>query len=110
MIILNETQAVRDVLNERMKQSKVHGFSDAHDDEHDNGALVNAAISYAAPLAFEPKMAPGDALVKVPSPWPWHANWWRPRGMRRNLVKAAALLIAEIERIDRSADRALIIP
>jgi hypothetical protein len=39
----------------------------------------------------------------VPKMWPWARQWWKPTGARRDLVKAAALLLAEIERIDRAA-------
>jgi len=39
----------------------------------------------------------GDAL------WPWSPMWWRPTTQRRDLVKAGALIMAEIERIDRAA-------
>lgn len=35
--------------------------------------------------------------------WPWDASWWKPNARRRNLVKAGALILAEIERIDRAA-------
>ncbi|MBQ1766120.1 MAG: hypothetical protein IIZ92_24935, partial [Aquincola sp.] len=37
-----------------------------------------------------------------PADWPWGLKWWKPRGRRTNLVKAAALTIAEIERLDRA--------
>jgi hypothetical protein len=35
--------------------------------------------------------------------WPWDASWWKPASNRRNLVKAGALILAEIERLDRAA-------
>jgi len=35
--------------------------------------------------------------------WPWNMVWWKPKNYRRDLVKAAALLVAEIERLDRKA-------
>lgn len=37
--------------------------------------------------------------------WPrsWSRAWWKPKNPRRDLVRAAALLIAEIERLDRRA-------
>jgi hypothetical protein len=38
-----------------------------------------------------------------PAFWPWPPEWWKPCDRRANLVRAAALLIAEIERIDRAA-------
>lgn len=42
------------------------------------------------------------AITLAPlEPWPWEAQWWKCAHPRRTLVKAAALLIAEIERLDR---------
>jgi hypothetical protein len=34
--------------------------------------------------------------------WPWDRKWWKPTDRRRDLVKAAALILAEIERLDRA--------
>lgn len=35
--------------------------------------------------------------------WPWDENWWKPSlDPIRNLVKAGALLAAEIDRLQRS--------
>lgn len=41
----------------------------------------------------------------MPDAWPttWAEDWWKPKNPRRDLVRAAALLIAEIERLDRAA-------
>ena len=47
------------------------------------------------------KLALGEPAA--PRNWPWHASWWKPTTTRRNLVKAAALLISEIKRLDRAA-------
>lgn len=33
--------------------------------------------------------------------WPWSREWWKPKNPRRDLVKAGALIVAEIERLDR---------
>ncbi|MBY5804125.1 hypothetical protein [Rhizobium leguminosarum] len=35
--------------------------------------------------------------------WPWERRFWKPTERRRDLVKAAALIIAEIERLDRAS-------
>ena len=37
-----------------------------------------------------------------PVGWPWHRQWWKPKNARRDLVRAAALIVAEIERLDRA--------
>lgn len=38
---------------------------------------------------------------EVPDFWPWGDCYWKPKSPRQDLVRAAALLIAEIERLDR---------
>jgi hypothetical protein len=35
--------------------------------------------------------------------WPWDRKWWKPKDRRRDLVRAGALILAEIERLDRAA-------
>lgn len=42
---------------------------------------------------------------RVPVTWPigWAWKWWKPKDRRQNLVRAGALIAAEIERLDRAA-------
>ena len=42
-------------------------------------------------------------VMGAPFGWPhtWDASWWKPKDRRRDLVRAGALIIAEIERLDR---------
>jgi len=84
--------ALADVAVERQRQIEQEGWSAEHDDEHGNDELACAAACYAIASKF-----PGYAEKM----WPWDEEWWKPTDDRRNLVKAAALLIAEIERLDR---------
>ena len=86
------TKAATDVIAERERQKAVEGWDDAHDDAYSAYQLADAAACYALGT-----MSPGGHRK-----WPWDSRWWKPRGYRRNLVKAAALLMAEIERIDRA--------
>ena len=90
---LQLTDAARDVLAERQRQISAEGWFPEHDDQHDGGDLAFAAACYATatPEGF-------SDIVQ----WPWDAKWWKPKGPRRNLVKAGALILAEIERLDRS--------
>jgi len=90
--------AVRDVLAERRRQVEAEGFKPEHDDQHDGGELALAAACYA--LACDPPHG------RSPNNWPWSESWWKPADDRRNLVKAGALILAEIERLDRAALRA----
>lgn len=93
----SEQDAAKDVLAERERQVNIEGWTPAHDDEHAGGQMANAAACYA--LHTEPFGNVGDYLRF----WPWSSNWWRPTNRRRNLIKAGALILAEIERIDRAA-------
>jgi len=89
------TGAARDVLAERRRQIEAEGWTPEHDDEHSTQELAFAAACYAT--ADE-----GDA---PPAVWPWHLSWWKPTDRRHNLVKAGALILAEIERLDRMSSR-----
>ena len=92
-----KSKAVCDVLNERERQIKSEGWSAEHDDNHTDGELAQAAGCYA--LFGDPS---GPYRHYVPAEWPWDRSWWKVTDYRRSLVKAAALLLAEIERVDRA--------
>ncbi|MBK0020925.1 hypothetical protein IAE29_03255 [Ochrobactrum sp. S46] len=100
-------ESTHDVLAERQRQIDIEGWSTEHDDlEHDAGELAAAAASYAlhAADAINP-YSQGDGWDLVPDFWPFSKNWWKPNNdePRRDLVKAGALILAEIERLDREA-------
>ena len=67
---------------------------------HGAGELSAAGMCYAGHACLTLRGKGGDT---VPSPWPWADEWWKPKNPRRDLVRAAALLLAEIERLDREA-------
>lgn len=90
------TQAATDVLAERRRQIEAEGWTSSHDDEYlQSGSLAAAAACYALSAAGLKNAAP--------SGWPWSIAWWKPTTPRRDLVKAGALILAEIERLDRQA-------
>lgn len=91
-------RALVDVLRERKRQIEAEGFDTYHDDEHFGGDLAAAAGCYA--IFSGEEYPPGHPPEYWPSQWALH--WWKPKDRRRDLVRAAALLIAEIERLDRS--------
>jgi hypothetical protein len=101
------TPGVLAILSERRRQVVDEGFGVAHDTDHDAGELASAAAAYA--LAAADKLHPfsqGDGGYESGSPpvmWPWNASWWKPSTPQRDLEKAAALLIAELEKLDRTA-------
>ncbi|MDU7352878.1 MAG: ead/Ea22-like family protein [Citrobacter freundii] len=89
--------AILDVIAERQRQQSVEGWTPEHDDEHSDGEMALAASSYAL-YAHKKPIAPA-----IPYNWPWEPEWFKQQGARRDLVKAGALIMAEIERIDRAA-------
>lgn len=88
------SQAVLDVAAERRRQIEAEGWTPEHDDAHSDGSLGIAASCYADQERPPNGMCPGR--------WPWAARWWKPKDRRSDLVRAAALILAEIERLDRA--------
>ena len=95
--VLAFNPALLDVIAERQRQQSVEGWMPEHDDEHCNGELAMAAVCYINETGTVNRNG------GKPWGWPWDASWWKPNARRRNLVKAGALILAEIERIDRAA-------
>lgn len=91
--------ALEEIKNERARQTEVEGWSPQHDDEHAGGELATAAAVYAL-YAGQRRY---DAHGNPPRLWPWDADWWKPKDRRRDLIRAGALIVAEIERLDRAA-------
>ncbi|KFD04280.1 EaD family phage protein [Raoultella planticola ATCC 33531] len=92
----SRTAAAADVLAERKRQVTAEGWTPGHDDEYEHGELADAAGCYALSSELF------DCAGEPPRPWPWPDEWWKPTSRRRDLVKAGALILAEIERIDRA--------
>ena len=94
---------IEEIVAERKRQIESEGWTTKHDDEHNGGEMAMAASCYAlhaAPASIHRFNA------GVPLSWPnWDIKWWKPTNPRRDLVKAAALIVAEIERLDRVKDR-----
>lgn len=98
---------------ERLRQVSDEGWTPVHDGEHGDGALALAAAAYVLHAAGN-RPAPDSAgtaraYLGRPSPtlaeslWPWDASWWKPGDPERDLVRAGALIAAEIDRIRRAA-------
>ncbi|MGC3581307.1 hypothetical protein ACPTKM_28410 [Pseudomonas aeruginosa] len=94
-------QAWLDVQAERRRQIEAEGWTPEHDDEHSHGQMARAAACYA--LAGSSAPNDGTAALLVSLAWPWDEQWWKPSTARRDMVKACALGLAEIERLDRAA-------
>ena len=93
--------AIDDVIAERKRQIETEGWSQNHDDEHTMGELALAASCYAAHAGGRRDFVRRPHAM-LPRGWPhWAPEWWKPKTPRRDLIRAAALIVAEIERLDR---------
>ncbi|AWK98658.1 hypothetical protein C6Y50_01385 [Stutzerimonas stutzeri] len=89
-----QSQAAADVLAERRRQIEAEGWTPEHDDAHNAAELSDAAACYAL---WAGGLNPGNWSQF----WPWGHSWLKHSEPRRMLVKAGALILAEIERLDR---------
>ena len=90
------------IATERDRQVKIEGWTPGHDDEHVRCELVQAAIAYARDArgqVLEEELQDYD-FDEFPREWPWETKRWKPsEDPIRNLVKAGALIAAEIDRL-----------
>lgn len=106
---------IDEIAAERRRQIEVEGWTPEHDDEHDDMSLAQAALAYTAvALADRCERAVMDEFgdfgsipFKFLDLWPksWAAMWFKPKSRRRDLIRAGALILAEIERLDRATEK-----
>ena len=83
---------------ERREQITREEYFAAHDDKHDQQQLQRAAECY---LLSADMHALGFKSFRPPNSWPWEKEWWKPTDPVRDLEKAGALWLAEIDRMKR---------
>jgi len=87
------------IAKERNRQINELGFDVANDDLYQFGELADAAICYA--IRPEVRNNPVDDFFAVEKKlWPWDFSFWKPtpHDRIRELVKAGALMAAQIDR------------
>lgn len=79
-----------EILTERVRQITKHGYSEAHDDEHIDGSIADAAAHYASTR--------DDTGL-----WPWDVEYDKKstKTRREQLITSISMLVAEVERLDR---------
>jgi len=110
---------------ERQRQIKKEGWTPEHDDKHTDGSLAMAAVCFAMPRrVYEPQELAKGMIYADPWPESWARRWDRRflYGERRTnpgnvppnpgtyshaerlelLIKAGALIAAEIDRLHRT--------
>lgn len=94
---------VASIRAERIRQLNEEGWTSEHDDDYRSGELPEAAACY---LEAVLSISANDR-TKVPAMWPWNPEWWKPSSTYRNLVKAGALIAAELDRMQRDPTAAV---
>ena len=84
-----------EVLTERLRQILEEGRGAEQDDAYTDYQLARAAVCYAIRGAH---LAPHKAALY----WPWNPAAFKPTGTDRDLIKAAALILAELQRRQRA--------
>jgi hypothetical protein len=83
--LLDDCCGIALIAEERIRQITVKGFGQDHDECHLTDELAQAAASY---------------ILQDPEHWPFELKFWKPTpdDRLRELVKAGALIAAEIDR------------
>ncbi len=117
-----ESKGIELITKERIRQIRKEGFDSDHDDNHDGHELAYAAVCYAAPRPVF-LISKSPYYLRFDDPWPdnWDMDVWDkrkrnrkgeliegmllPQKLRiRDLIKAGALIAAEIDRLIRLKD------
>ena len=102
---------------ERQRQQAIEGYSEKRDEQYHNRELSRAALGYlnhyvARGWTFAnelemPGIVDGPATYRgesVPDSWPWGDEYWKPKDPINDLIRAGALIAAEIDRLQRKAN------
>lgn len=124
---MNDPKLTERLLYQIKRHRQFQSGFDKHDDDKVNGELLTAAIEYMNlskrqyntrdlevvrqfSKGTRPYVPVGGAShgykvtqedAKPPPHWPLADNMWAPSDPRYNLVRAATLIVAELERLDR---------
>jgi len=106
---------IEKIAAERQRQIDVEDWTPDHDDQHDEGELADAAAVYATVTQENVVLRLVDLLR---ARWPWEPCWFKPFSEPpandpqyeysfpvvdrvRCLIKAGALIAAELDRLER---------
>ena len=93
------------IVEERKRQIEEEGWTIEHDDSlNSDGELGNAAACYAMTEEIRDEQTFDDRILNCV--WPWGKGLFKPTpdNRIRELVKAGALIVAEIERLQRKEE------
>ncbi|MBA0419527.1 hypothetical protein D7Y22_00935 [Stenotrophomonas maltophilia] len=96
---------IKAIASERERQLCIEGFSRDSDEQYREGELARAATAYVQLAAMDLQVGSRKHIASQEPPffWPWAPEWWKPVDARHDLVRAGALIAAQIDLIDSQA-------
>jgi hypothetical protein len=92
---MSANRVIQEIEDERNRQIKEEGFDAEHDDSYRAGDLGMGAAAYIMSACTNEPFSEG---------WMWQlSSVYKPTRARRDLIKSAATIVAEIERLDRAS-------
>jgi hypothetical protein len=94
-----------ELIAEKHRTNREHkGYTPEHDDTHTSGELIEAASCYLDIALVQDHIGVSPEHLEQPPLWPFESDAWKPSDDPiRNLVHAGALIVAEIERLQRKS-------
>lgn len=94
--LIDHALVIDEIAAERQRQIAKEGWTPEHDDGHSSGDLARLAMMYASPNE-------GKVYEEMIGGYGDVCDWVKRKDVRRNLIIAGALIVAEIERLDRAS-------
>ena len=101
------TDGIGAIADERIRQQREEGYTPEFDDQYTDGELIDSAVCYALyGRAIAKGMTKEQARTMAGIGWPetWSPTAFKPDGGMRDLVRAGALIAAEIDRRIRAGE------
>ncbi len=100
---MSDLSGAEQIAAERAAHTTREGWTTKHDDAHVNVEMGRASHRYLTHAINQAGWRTGHWGELM---WPWASKWWKPSpDPIRNLVKAGALIAAEIDRLQRLATK-----
>jgi len=85
------------ISDERERQIKVEGWTAEHDSQHETEEFIKAALSYLM-VNVESKFVDHKYMALL-GWWPWDKEFFKPKDIKSDLVRAGALIAAALDRL-----------
>jgi len=96
---MSASSIAKEIVQERRRQIEDEGYNAAHDSLHEPDVIATGAAFYALP-----EETTEWVKIKGVDLWPFDGQPKR-KDRRRDLIRAASMIVAEIEQIDQANNR-----